>query len=523
MSNIMQALLAFSFIIAILLWIVYKILNYIGDDLDGIVREISGRTLVLKKTSYRFKWFGERYKKFVQIREDSLARLAKSSMMSIEQAIAIAKVSHFIDSLQQKIEHQLNGTERAAVLSLQVVANTDQVAESAKRAQRSSEITKQGCAEGIEKVTNITSGILNLKGSVSEATTSMQGLNEHAQDIQGITSVINSVAEQTNLLALNAAIEAARAGEHGRGFAVVADEIRILANKTSNSTQEINDKLFKVSEVSKQTVEEIVNFQQMVELVIMQISTVADTLNQINGDVINSDEQIQYICTTINEHLNSVNSISNEVNQIKIAFEDINNSSVTVAEDAAVLSVQAESIYEINGDYEFGTLHDKMKAIAIRKAKEVGEMFEQAIQNGKIKEADLFDRDYKSIANTNPQKYSTRFDTFTDEVLPQLQEPILTDNIEVIGACAIDDNGYIPTHNDCFSKAPTGNYDTDLVASRTKRIFSDRTGLRSGASKNEFLLQTYKRDTGEILHDVSAPIYINNQHWGGFRVFYKSI
>jgi methyl-accepting chemotaxis protein len=62
----------------------------------------------------------------------------------------------------------------------------------------------------------------------------------------------------------------------------------------------------------------------------------------------------------------------------------------------------------------------------------------------------------------------------------------------------------------------------DIVNNRTKRIFSDRTGKRCGSNTQPFLLQTYKRDTGEVMHDLSAPIYVNGQHWGGFRIGYRS-
>ena len=86
----------------------------------------------------------------------------------------------------------------------------------------------------------------------------------------------------------------------------------------------------------------------------------------------------------------------------------------------------------------------------------------------------------------------------------------------------MDDRGYFPTHNKKFSQPLTGDYDIDMVNNRTKRIFNDRTGARCGKNREPFLLQTYKRDTGEVMHDLSAPIYVDGQHWGGFRVGYRS-
>ncbi|HIP29385.1 MAG TPA: hypothetical protein EYG83_01030 [Sulfurospirillum arcachonense] len=87
-------------------------------------------------------------------------------------------------------------------------------------------------------------------------------------------------------------------------------------------------------------------------------------------------------------------------------------------------------------------------------------------------------------------------------------------------AISTDPKGYVPTHNNKFAKAMTGDFEKDLVGSRSKIIFDDRTGGRCGNHTKKLLLQTYKRDTGEIMHDLSVPIIVNGKHWGGFRVGY---
>ncbi len=145
-------------------------------------------------------------------------------------------------------------------------------------------------------------------------------------------------------------------------------------------------------------------------------------------------------------------------------------------------------------------------------------LFEEAINQQRITQADLFSEHYEPIANTNPQKYHTRFDRFTDQCLPAIQEPILQRHSAILFAGAVDRLGYFPTHNQKYSQPLTGNYAQDLVNNRTKRIFKDRTGQRCGANTAPMLLQTYKRDTGEIIHDLSVPIFVHGRHWGGFRI-----
>ncbi|MNG28188.1 hypothetical protein D3C84_1134160 [compost metagenome] len=79
----------------------------------------------------------------------------------------------------------------------------------------------------------------------------------------------------------------------------------------------------------------------------------------------------------------------------------------------------------------------------------------------------------------------------------------------------------MPTHNKAFSQAPTGDPEQDMARSRSKRMFNDRTGLRCGSHQQPLLLQTYTRDTGELMHDLSVPIQVRGRHWGGLRLGYR--
>jgi methyl-accepting chemotaxis protein len=212
----------------------------------------------------------------------------------------------------------------------------------------------------------------------------------------------------------------------------------------------------------------------------------------------------------------------NVANKHPTAFCNTEENLPHAVNSAMVLSERGESLFDALAEMHAQTSHDTICEVAQQAARDIGKLFEQAIADGQITEASLFDRNYQPIPNTNPQKHHTAFDAFTDRVLPALQEKILQDHAEVSYAGAVDNNGYFPTHNKKFSRPLTGNYEVDLVNNRTKRIFNDRTGSRCGSNTNPFLLQTYKRDTGEVMHDMSAPIYVYGRHWGGFRIGYGS-
>jgi methyl-accepting chemotaxis protein len=155
-------------------------------------------------------------------------------------------------------------------------------------------------------------------------------------------------------------------------------------------------------------------------------------------------------------------------------------------------------------------------------AAEIGRLLDSAVDRGELKLDDLFDQSYAPIANTKPQKFNTRYDSSTDRILPALQEPLLERHREIAYAISCDRKGYVPTHNKRYCQPLTGDEARDMAGNRTKRIFSDPVGSRCGAHEAPFLLQTYRRDTGEIMHDISAPVYVKGRHWGGFRIGYRT-
>jgi len=155
----------------------------------------------------------------------------------------------------------------------------------------------------------------------------------------------------------------------------------------------------------------------------------------------------------------------------------------------------------------------------------VGESFEAALAKGKITEQALFDRRYEPIPGSNPQQLMASFTRFTDETLPAIQEPLLALNERIAFCAAVDENGYLPTHNRKFSQAPTNDPVWNAANCRNRRLFNDRTGAAAGRNTQPLLLQTYRRDMGGgafmVMKDASAPIYVNGRHWGGFRIAYR--
>ena len=152
---------------------------------------------------------------------------------------------------------------------------------------------------------------------------------------------------------------------------------------------------------------------------------------------------------------------------------------------------------------------------------DVAKRFELLLKSGQLTVGQLFDTFYIPIPDTYPQKFHTQYDALLDKNIQGILDSYLKMSSRFAFFVATDRNGYLPTHNSKFSQPMTGNKEEDSKKNRTKVIFNDRTGLAAARNKAPYLLQPYSRDTGEIMYDLSVPLYVRNQHWGCVRVGFK--
>ncbi len=232
---------------------------------------------------------------------------------------------------------------------------------------------------------------------------------------------------------------------------------------------------------------------------------------------------IDQIAVASEEQSATTGEIAGKIHHVSEVASETNAMMQKSAEAFSQFSQVVEQIYGTVGKFSVGNYHDQIKAYAKELHDGVQQVIAEALQRGSISEADLFDRAYKPYPQkTEPPKFTTRFDSFFDRAVSPLQESIVNRDSNVLYAICFDDKAYVPTHNQRYCKPLTGNPELDRNNNRTKRIFSDHTGSRCASNLEGILLQTYRRDTGEILNDISLPIYINGRHWGGIRIGYKA-
>ena len=435
-------------------------------------------------------------------------------------AIASAEVSHYADLMAQRLGKQEGMASEASSSMSAINTAIVQVSSSASHVAALAESARQASHHNHDELTAIIHDMTEVAERSSQALEMLTALNDKIERVRNVTSMIEDIAEQTHLLSLNASIEAARAGEHGRGFAVVAGEVRNLAMKTSTATQSVDELVKDMHQSGHSVVVTMGDLMTRVRERSQGMQRVGRSLATITEEF----DQVQQEITSVAEAMSSTRAhsqtVADSLRQLEKDVDEGNRNMHELALQARALMDAAEGVDGELAQQRLLGRHQTVFLAARRTADHIGKLFEAAIARGELSEAMLFQPDYAPIDGTRPPLYHTGYDHFTDQQLPTLQEPLLGE-YSLSYAIACDRNGYVPTHNAAVSREPTGDYEHDLKYCRSKRIFDDPTGSRCGAHEKPLLLQTYKRDTGEIMHDLSVPIYINGKHWGGFRVGYQ--
>ncbi len=235
---------------------------------------------------------------------------------------AAESMSHIAEQSLQSMAVQQRETDQVAAAINEMASSIHEVAENAARASQTAEQANDSVTQGQRQVTQTTSAIGKLADEIVATADVLTRLEGHVENIGSVLDVIKSIAEQTNLLALNAAIEAARAGEQGRGFAVVADEVRTLASRTHDSTSEIEEMIVALQQASEQAVtamrqgrdsaDEVSNQAQQANDALLQINEAVKAIVDRNVQIASASEEQGSVAKEISESINKIHHLAQQ-------------------------------------------------------------------------------------------------------------------------------------------------------------------------------------------------------------------
>ncbi|MGD0355390.1 MAG: methyl-accepting chemotaxis protein [Dehalococcoidia bacterium] len=358
-----------------------RLKNAVNESVNGRIEVMK----TLKKVSNDLAGASAQLKQSAEQSREATQQIAASSQQvakgasdqatSMQQTLsAVEKLVSAISQIARGAQEQAEMIEKNVQAVNQVSEAISQVSASARQTTTSSKDTSGAAQKGADMVQNTIKGMENIMKTIDSASEKVSGLGDRSREIGKIVATINDIADQTNLLALNAAIEAARAGEQGRGFAVVADEVRKLAERASSSTKEIEELINNIQNGVQDTIsamtkgteevasgyelatragcslDEILTKSKEMGKEIEQISAATKKLSNMSTEMVKLSDNISAIAeenTAITESMDeTVKQVSKSVQEVAGVSEENSASTEEVSAAAEQISAQSHEVVE---------------------------------------------------------------------------------------------------------------------------------------------------------------------------------
>ncbi|MFA0439824.1 chemotaxis protein [Vibrio sp. 10N.286.49.C2] len=338
---IMTSVLIVIFVAAIASWMVSLLVTELGRVSKALAEIASGEGDLTRrlepKSNDEVGQLARNFNTFVSYMHETITQLTRVSESLSDQAKDTASHARV---RSQRIQTQQDEINMVATAINEMAAATQEIANNAEMTANNSSEAVEASNHGAEQVSATQGSIQNLASEVEVTTGVIRELEVHGSSINTILSTIQGIAEQTNLLALNAAIEAARAGEQGRGFAVVADEVRVLSQRTHASTQEIQHMIETLQATTAKAVGIMGDSRGLAETSVDDANSAAASLTQILSAVSQISDMATQIATAAEEQA----SVTSEVTRNTQGIRDVSDELAEEAHEAAQQAVELSEL-----------------------------------------------------------------------------------------------------------------------------------------------------------------------------------
>ena len=483
-------------------------------------------------------------------------------------AVAIARNSYEWKAIAASLvalQNQLEATTNA----IEETAAGAEVAGAASKSMRGSlDAMRVGFGSSVEELQRALERVARVRETVQETESFVEATTTAATRAAAILDLIEEISSETTLLSFNAAIEAAHAGDAGSGFGVIANEIRLLAEATSQSTAQIATVIEGIAEASHAM--RATSGSAVAQTADVQTETrdVQETIMSLRGEIDSTLEQAGEVATVVEQQLAALRNVRAAA---EIAVNRTRSDTAAATDgrrlELAMLGMRA---HELAARRPLGIVAETIRTIGLRVAEKMDGVFDSAIARGAITLDDCYDTNYVPIVGEkikelgrlfdvskvpptgfDPPKFATRYDRAVEEGFNALIDAAVPDDASIKAMFAVDLNGYCFGHFHKCRQAWTGDYTRDLNDNRIKRFFDDELSLRCSrvglgtesdnlpkrtayatfrergcllrlTEPRPWAIFTYARDTGIVYNDLSVSLFAQGQRVGTIRIIYDA-
>ncbi|WP_427968961.1 methyl-accepting chemotaxis protein [Altererythrobacter sp.] len=461
----------------------------------------------------------------IEIDRDSATAIDQIPASCGQVAIGCTDVAGIVDAViasSSKLREEHDAL-RGTVAELE--ADQGRVSEASDEARLLSERAIERLGEGtalIESSLSKINSVLVLVESLSQHVTSFAAAMEQ---VRRCSKDIEEIADTTNILALNATIEAMRAGDAGRTFAVVAGEVKSLANDTRKATDEISATVDALGAEAQQVIERVEAGSQASAEAKQSVSQIEQTISNVGElveEVDRQNDQIARSTSTISGHVGRVQNVLDNFDKAAVENESKLKTAHTRMNDLELTASEMfDSIVKAGLSPQDSEMVERAQSFA---AQIIGRA-EEAVKDGKLSMNQLFDQNYREVDGTNPKLYRTSLSDWADANWRPLNDMVVAQGGAIMMCSQADMNGFLPTHITDRSRKPTGELAHDTTYCRNGRIMLEGVDVAAKKSTDAYMMAVYRQEgDGKnyvIVRNVYVPLVINGQRWGDFELAYS--
>jgi len=347
-SMSVTALLATILLIDILLLLFWRVMQTSFNELLGRLRDIAAGEADLSRRlevngKDEFSAVNLQFNRFVETLE---ALISHAALTAVNVATSAGSIQAYTQEMRNMVEDAATQAASVATASEEMSATSDDIARNCSMAADSSQYSNKLATEGASVIQATVVGMTRIAERVKSTAIVIENLGSKSDQIGAIVGTIEDIADQTNLLALNAAIEAARAGEQGRGFAVVADEVRALAERTTRATKEIGEMIKSIQKETKIAVESMEAGVSEVARGTEEAARSGEALQGILQQIGEVTQQINQIATAAEEQTATTSDISANIHKITDVFTKTSQTAYDTSNEADALNKLSAELQE---------------------------------------------------------------------------------------------------------------------------------------------------------------------------------